>query len=388
MAVPTAEETFARYKDIIYACRKRPSRAGKLTNPSFLFFSDIHGDCGSTSALSRIIDFANYLAGSSITSVDAVINGGDTVRSKNDTEGTTNLNNYKTQLARCSVDVLTAVGNHDAWTGNWAWVSESDLYAIFGEIISNYSSIYGNAQISRPSGNGCYYYKDYGDVRIVVLNAGEQLNTSTLAVVWNAYWTNAQKTWFTNTLADARANNKHVLIVNHCYFHPAILTPWDFGGNIDVYKKETGDKPWTSDYCTENYASGKNILYEYHLPNDVVSCVKSFMDAGGILVGWLTGHTHFDHFWWIKDESQATYGKQGMFTTANAKADNLSNRTYATDTVRVSGQYSQDLYNYVSVDTTRKTLTIVRIGSNYDWYGRARNILVWDYDNKKILRYR
>lgn len=340
---------------------------------SFLLFSDSHGEFNTS--VKRVVDVANDWGASY---VDAIINCGDTVASLYSANA---ISGYYSQLARCDIDVLTAVGNHDAWVGDFhKWDTNANIDANFGSKIDTYASKFGDTAPTHGYTDSCYYYKDYGDVRVIVVNAVDARTNRTQYPVGTAYtgliyWDAAQKAWLENTLADAKTNRKHVLMVCHFFFDTDKMSPWDYA-NTKAYKKATEQFPWTSSRAFEY--SPKSVYKEGWLPDEVVLCVKNFMDAGGTLVGWLAGHTHYDMWWGIKDELVDTYGKQMMFTTGSAKSSNITD--LETDTENY-------LFNNVMVDTTRKVMTIMRIGAGCDFFGRERRVLVWDYDNKVLLRY-
>ena len=55
------------------------------------------------------------------------------------------------------------------------------------------------------------------------------------------------------------------------------------------------------------------------------------------------------------------------------------------DTVRNSDDYSRDLFDVMSFDTKSKTISVKRIGANYDRFMRKRNAMCLDYANFKLL---
>jgi hypothetical protein len=116
------------------------------------------------------------------------------------------------------------------------------------------------------------------------------------------------------------------------------------------------------------------------IPNDYLLAVKTFEDAGGQFVCWLTGHGHFDNFFDVEDHT--TYGYQPMFNSGSCNPKYSAN-----EFTKKRGEKSMDLFNYITVDTTSKLLHILRIGCNIDRWGRSRTSLTYHYGNHCIVSY-
>jgi hypothetical protein len=101
--------------------------------------------------------------------------------------------------------------------------------------------------------------------------------------------------------------------------------------------------------------------------------VQSFIDAGGEFVCWLAGHTHCDYFGVL-----ANHPNQTQITITCAYHDQY-------DDERVTDTPTSDSFNIVSFDTYSKLIKILRVGNNEDRYLRPKNVLTWDYANKKIV---
>jgi hypothetical protein len=309
----------------------------KNSSKNFIFFTDIHG---SLNNMSKIVAYANkYHA-----NIDFIINGGDTVSQYLD-DG---IAWYDTAVSGCNVDVLTAVGNHDVWDDAlYDKLPATTVYSNFiAPVAMNVSDL---VQPEDAATDGkCYYYKDYGSVRVIILNAMSGDDSVT-------YWDANAKTWLEAVLADAKTNSKHVLCVNHTPF-----TATDRVLNTD--------SQWTS---FKPYFDGMV------LEPDAVSAVQSFITSGGIFIGWLVGHSH-------TDEIMKNNNGQFMFASATAH--------YANDYFHSDGYGSNNVddetyncFNLCGIDTTNKIFKMVRIGWNMDSSMRKRNSFSYDYQNKKIL---
>ena len=309
---------------------------------NFVFFSDIHDG---SSNFNRIIDYAED------NHVDAILNGGDTIlKYLNDADHP--ITWYTDGITASSVDILSAVGNHDVWDGAyWTKANAVDVYnAFIAPIIAKYSNI---VQPSGASTNGlCYYYKDYDAVRVIVLNAMAGDGSVN-------FWDTAQANWLTSVLNDARTNSKHVLIVNHAPFQKTIAVR-DERLHWNTYLDYT-------DLSTYD---------EIHTTPDAVQLVKNFIDSGGAFISWLTGHLHSDNV-----ITATGFDKQMMFNIATANNSIHNDGVSYTD---VTSQY-YDCFNHIAVDTERGLVKMIRVGWNTDYSVKVREQLCYDYINGKLL---
>lgn len=308
----------------------------------FAFFSDIHG--GSVNA-QHIVDFAED------NNLDCIINGGDTVLNYlNDPNNSFAW--YATLLSGSSVDILSAVGNHDVWDGAyWTKAASTDIYnAIVAPIISNFSNI------QQPTGAAetglCYFYKDYGTVRVIVLNA--MSGSSSVS-----FWDDTEKTWLNNVLADAITNSKHVIICNHPPFATSIAVR-DEKSNWNSY----------IDYTTMSNFDG--IVTN----TEVLGCINTFISGGGKFICMLTGHVHVDSIL-----TATGYNGQFMINIASAKYTNHPDGLYYSNPE--SSYY--DCFDYCVVDTTNGILKLKRIGWNMDASMKERRTLSYNYFTHKLL---
>jgi hypothetical protein len=307
------------------------------SDANLVFFSDIHGG---TTNLRRIATMTN-----SIEELDAVINGGDTVQ---DYLGQSDLSWYNNVVDTFNIDVLTCIGNHDSITSQGTAAAKQDIYESFiAPMVSKVSDIV------QPSGAStsydCYYYKDYGNVRVIVLDAmyGQQ------AV---AHYNSAEQTWFEGVLADAITNNKTVICVNHSPFSQPDATR---DNNLNW-------NSWKTFFTADTLG----------MPDEVLGAVDTFINNGGKFACWLSGHKHFDNILF-----SISHPRQFMFNTATANRYNHN----------IDGENKNDLYSYmydcmnvIGVDTTNGMVKFLRIGYNMDGSMRKRDFMSYDYVNNRI----
>lgn len=307
-----------------------------------IFFSDIHK---SEVNLERILQLADSWGDSS---VDTIINGGDTVSGLI----TEDLSWYDNQVNSTAFDVLHCVGNHDTWIdNNWTLATAQEVYNKIVAPVAEKSSI---VQPSNASSEGlCYYYKDYDNVRVIVLNA--------MSVSYkNLFWNETQALWLRQILTDAKNTSKSVICVNHAPFK-----------NNETNIVESN---WTSYVESLRIKDISNIKHDdHHVNTEAVSIVKEFIDEGGDFICWLAGHTHHDAI--------ITSQEQLMFVTTSS---NYTKKGDGMTALKISDK-EYDAFNYIAVDTTNHFIKIVRIGWDMDETFKVRKPLCIDYKSKKIL---
>jgi hypothetical protein len=311
----------------------------------FMFFSDVHGG---TANVSNIVAKANAFS----DYVDAIINGGDTSDSVISSGG---LDWYNAFYNVSTKDILTCAGNHDVWANQETWAM-ADKATVYGEIIAPMIAKVSN--IIQPSdaatSKSLYYYKDYGDVRVIVLDAMVSGSTS---VGW---WDASELAWFENVLADAKTYSKHVVCVAHPPYEKSIAV-------------RDNDSPLNS-YLDYRTGTGFDNIC---IPEAALDAVDAFITAGGSFVGWLTGHTHVDNV-------LTATGHPGQFMISIATA-RVGRRIDSTRIYRSFGDFWVDLFDYVTVNTADKTISVYRIGNNKDQYMRVRTSFCYKWDTCEFI---
>lgn len=324
-----------------------------------LFFSDIHAD-------SDRMEVIKSIANKWSARLNCVINGGDTVEN-NAASGA--LDWYNDIASAITVDVLTCVGNHDFKNSSgYGYISLSDTYNLIIQPMIDR----GVTGLNIDTGK-LRYYKDYGSIRVVVIDAikGSGSTIPFSSEYDSKYFMNGGKAWLDGVLADAITNSKSVIIVNHSPFPSAKAK----------YK-------WNS--LSEFVAAKPNSFLSYHptvtpgynldlmpLELGAMESVKTFEDNGGEFICWLTGHVHIDHFLDVTDHT--TYGYQPLVNIATAS----STATGAEHDM--SRDKVKDCVDYFSVNTTLKTFSIIRLGVNMDGLLRKKNVLSYDYVGHQII---
>lgn len=290
---------------------------------SLLHFSDTHG---AKANVTRMIEMANALG----TSIDDVICTGDMVNNK-----------YADGYAwwgeiTGAENILTCIGNHD--------ISDGESYNQYGvtaeEAYNTYFAPYIDNWNVEHTGTNTYYYKDYQtkNIRLIVL---DYLLTGDAAT--------AQNTWLQTALSGAKTAGYTVVIAQHC----PVSNFSKINSNFTIIANKT----------------------PYQYPVIYQQSVQSFIDGGGDFACFIAGHTHWDMLCINPD-----YPNQICICVTCAITTGRDN-----DQIREGGTKSQDAGNVVTIDTTTKTIKLIRVGADTDNYLRLRNTLTISYADKTIF---
>ena len=320
--------------------RKNQNASSQGNKPCVLLhFSDLHGYTG---ALNRILEFDETFS----QYIDDMIHTGDTAN-----------NNFGDPNRFQDLDdayVLNVIGNHDYWVSG-AWSSR--VIAEQTQVYEKYIKPFADYHDSELNGSGitqpedaesiglCYYYKDYTEskLRLIVLDC--------------MYWDEDENTWFASVLEGARTLGYSVLCADHYCPHSS----------------------WTPmRECTfQSVVAGINTSdTDSILAPAAAATLQAAIDNGLQFVCWIFGHHHRDQFGYLAD-----YPIQ--FAMAVDKAAN--NESHERDSKRMTTGRTVDCFNIITIDTTCKIMSVMRIGNNRDKFMRQKNYLVFDYANCKIL---
>ena len=164
-------------------------------------------------------------------------------------------------------------------------------------------------------------------------------------------YNSTQHAWLQSVLADAIENNLQVAILAH--FCGEIMTgiPCNY---------------------TSLFTSGDDIstitLFNDYVPNIPVA-VDAFQENGGVFVAYITGHYHRDMVNVVKD-----YPKQLVLSVASGGI------TPTRDTTKVRGCRTNDDFQIVSINTYDKTVRLIKVGADRDYYSRKKGTACFGYD--------
>jgi len=244
-----------------------------------------------------------------------------------------------------SEKILVTIGNHDAKdqavssVANWERKSMARSRELYMYGIDTWG-------VTSPNGK-TYWYKDYSnsDLRLIGLDT---------TVVSGSDEDLAQQTWLTGVLSDAKTNQKSIVIAQH-------------------YQPKGGTKV-LCDYTADNINVPNNA--NMAMPMAYYGIVQDFIDSEGKFVCWLAGHTHTDFVCY-----DSNYPDQIFFVVTSLWSD-----LRGSDQARIKGTSSFIAGNLIGFDTRQNLIKLVRVGANYDSNLRPRNILVYNYRTKQIVR--
>lgn len=316
--------------------------------------SDVHGSFG---RMGRFMSFVKHWKDKGY--IDEILDTGDVV-----------ANTYSQGVASREVidgieNVITLIGNHDtrasaeemespdypAGQNQWQYHSNISLdpnkrrdtylrYIVGPDANAPYVDSWGVTQPASAEANGyCYFYKDYATrkLRLIALDV----------MGYDA----TQHAWLQAVLSDAITNNLQVAILAHFCGELMTAIPCNY---------------------TSLFLSGDNIgtitLFNEDVPNIAVA-VDAFQAAGGEFVCYITGHYHRDMVNVVKN-----YPKQLVLSVASGGI------TPTRDTTKVRGCRSNDDFQIVSINTYDKTVRLIKVGADRDYYSRKKGTACFGYD--------
>ena len=312
-----------------------------------LHFSDIHG---MSACLDRINQYRNYWKGY----IDDTIQTGDVQEDRWENDfifGEASADNPNN-------DILSVIGNHDTATGtgdNRVWHDKQGKPS-YDRYIAPFVDYWDVEQPENAAEYGyCFYYKDYTDshVRLIVLDA------------WNSEtsYIDVQKEWLQSVLTEAREAGLSVLLASHFALQSETLLDTTFS---------------KLDAAVENPDSS---IYN----NPYKSIVTDFVANGGELIGWICGHAHYD----AVRKTSVEQGSQISFCVANACRNYTgSTELWITNSMIdvVPDDYkTQNLFNLIAIDVVYKTVSLFRVGSNWDKLGRRIETSCIKYTTGEVI---
>lgn len=338
---------------------------------SMLIGADFHGD---EKRFKSSVEYLNYY-----DCLDAAINLGDTMAenfSKNDGKW------YEKMLSESGKPYLSVIGNHD--------MGNSDLVSISATGPAAYERFIKPCEASmKISTDGKGYYVKYFEkykVALIVLNNydfsdetedGEHYRIHRATKVFSQ----EQITWLISVLSEIPKD--YTLIVSfHALPFPATPT----------------DTPFTQDELTETASGntayeGDNLLceiinawvlgekadlsyspkekYEGKLPD--INIKADFSKRGkGLFACYLMGHIHEDII--LKCDK---YPSQTVIAHPSSSADTWQN--YCSDLPRAEGTKAEDCLTVLSLDSKKREIRLVRIGSDFTMEMKERRYFVINY---------
>lgn len=324
-------------KDLIYQARKCYNGGRcwghKQETPALTLVhcSDIHGDLVE---LQRLCDFLEKFD----TVIDDCVCTGDLSQLRWNTGY-----EFWAQDSRAKT-ILTCIGNHDILLDDigWDWSQQATQKQCYERYFAPYIGAWNCAYQE----NKTYYYKDYEKqkIRLIVLD-----------VMLKDTDKKEQLEWFENVLTKAQEEEQNVLVAIH--YPVGNMQP--IACNFTSLDRKKG-------------VDGGEIMNEYQ------EKVGQFIKKDGKFICWISGHAHEDYVGY-----NPQYPEQ-LCIVINALCREQSDQY--SDTDRVDGMPSQDLWNVMTIDTSSQHVKLIRIGANVDRYLRKRDTLCIQYKTFEIIK--
>ena len=338
--------------------------------------SDIHGDA---TRFKRMVDFGNTL-----DNIDAIIETGDFQQSE---WGNTGFDNtYVAFYQTSNVPILPVIGNHDVGNHHKIYTNPANTNSAVGaKYVTPYMEVIGGVQGGTDAG---YYYRDFSayNIRVIVLNeyetprvqnsGGTELKYS----IWSRYLSQKQANWLVTTLNSVQSDWSVIICMHQL---------------IDVFPKYDNEFKCSVDYTNgdlinyqgtiiqdivDAYISRGTISKSYHYTNADTSEVPDvtvngdFTTANGEFICYINGHTHNDGL----GQSIIATNKQVNLNVTTGNSSMASQAIYD-DLYRGNVGISQDAFNLISFDTSRKQIRVLRIGANVSADMRRRDYACVSY---------
>ncbi|MBR3625223.1 MAG: metallophosphoesterase [Bacteroidaceae bacterium] len=346
--------------------KKTPYGYSPVNTPLVLqWFSDIHGNLTN---LSRILEWKSKYA----AYIDDILNTGDTITDNWATYNADILGYFNAGGDK----ILHVMGNHDVTSPGQAYKNWSGSGLTINQIYNGFTAKMDKAALGfvQPSNASTYgynfFYKDYvglgkasSGVRLIVLDSVLKVSNITASgsgastSATEAY-ESAQRQWFIATLEEARQLGYSVAVAIH---------------NVTNVTEFTSDSGFVA--YNKPLAPTVDNRFEDYLLDDV----DDFIEAGGDFVAWLCGHVHTDHI------GVAT-GHTNQVVIAITTASPRLYTAESNEPARINGTVTQDAFNLIGIDTYYKHIRMLRVGYNFDPYGRNLDMIAIDYKQRKLLR--
>lgn len=227
------------------------------------------------------------------------------------------------------------MGNHDVWDDT----SPTQRYTKYFNPIAEHNGL---------SENVSYYAVDFADehVKCIWLDIYE-LSTGTPSHVMSG----TQIAWFFSQLDDAITKSYHVCVFMHEFLGPIRdiireFNDWDGVNGFDTALK------WILDTVAA-FQNKETVTFTHN--GD--SYTHTF-SGKGVFVAYFNGHAHWDRTGWVKDYNQfnVTVTRAGVTSEGGT----------------LTGDKLGCAYNYVAIDSSKRKLSIMRVGTNRTIWGTDR----------------
>ena len=345
---------------------------------SFIHVSDIHTKSNNFKCFKNACEFFQHYA-----NIKTMIVTGDLVWD----DFRDSMDYYNEAIEGTTKPILNVIGNHDAGQWHVDLSSVSTDKQCYDRFIAPYVSGWGVVQPENAASEGkSYYYKDFADekVRLIVLCEFEtdyQIDPSDPnKLLYSREFRamrQAQVTWLIETLTSTPSDYGVVVALHQPLGelgqYDNEFVSFDLVNRTNIFNvyAHTGDLEWLA-RIIDAFARKTSLSLSVEQTGAVVTtlnCSCDFSNVEAELICVLCGHTHQDYVGRLRN-----YPSIAILCVG---ADNL---LYTSGfQPRAEGTPSEDLFNVVNIDRNRKTIKIIRIGSDASVTGQVRDQMLLNY---------
>lgn len=277
-----------------------------------------------------------------------------------------------------------AIGNHDVGYQGTAAVKKSQGACtnaeVYTRLIKPVSDNYGYG----TSVN--YYYVDVNDIRFMFVNCYDYDSMSDTDTFVNRSFiiSQAQMDWFVSALQGALTGDKSVVVCAHEPDKFLALGSGD-GSKFDQNESASysgGSHNKSDTVCPlcdviEAFMTGGTVNCSYTQGSNVTVTVNTTFSSNGNFVTWLVGHRHGDYCGFLPGYNQYCM----TITCGCCPIEKPDKAMEGSDLTRYAGSITEDAFNALAIDTTAKTISVVRFGANTNYLMEKRDWMIVSYVN-------
>lgn len=336
--------------------------------PTFVHVADVHGDA---------VRFANAVGIADAVNADAILNTGDSVMYN----PTDDLSFMADAMASADLPMLPLVGNHESYTQ-----TEQQMYT---NVIQPFATgLTLDTSVDYPT----YYYRDFAEKNLRVIGVNQFQYRGVSNMTTQRHYHQAQIDFLCNALLSTPSGYGIIIML-----HTPEAAPSKSAGYEKFYQDEslygnTGGSIRPIYEIVDAYISGSVISKTYN--NASGNTPASFTvnaDFSGKnnteFICYVSGHNHSDAVYYVTGVTNKQLMLNAVCTNCwshrNSNGTEGSNYPYyceLSDLPRVSGTPTENAVNVYAIDRARKTVRIVRIGSDMPYsLGQKRDCMTIPY---------
>jgi len=336
--------------------------------PTFVHVADVHGDA---------VRFANAVGIAEAINADAILNTGDSVMYN----PTDDLSFMSDAMASADLPMLPLVGNHESYTQ-----TEQQMYT---NVIQPFATgLTLDTSVDYPT----YYYRDFAEKNLRVIGVNQFQYRGVSNMTTQRHYHQAQINFLCGALLSTPSGYGIIIMLHTPEAAPSKSTGYDKFYQDEILYWNTGGSIKPIYEIVDAYISGTtlNKTYDNASGNTPASFTVDADFSGKNnteFICYVSGHNHSDAVYYVTGVTNKQLMLNSVCTNCwshrNSNGTEGSNYPYyceLSDLPRVSGTPTENAVNVYAIDRTRKTVRIVRIGSDMPYsLGQKRDYMTIPY---------